>query len=878
MAIVLLSMARPIATWADDPRSDEQARTAIFGDDVLALNVTELRGQTRQLDTEQRYQKLREWVLPSKAHDTIRLTGTFTATNPVPPLVDDHPTDAERLAVAADRQFNRVWTGGNLVSPAYDLIDVAHVLGRLDELRQHVESYDPDEELQIRCRLALLALIDLARDDLDGAVASMDALDRRVIEKRFDSLRGRWPETLLLNRAVEVPQLRILVEPMLMSILTEQVRKGQQSGPIQWDAWVGAAVGRMQYGEQRADIKDRQPFASPPELSNWIPVSRGDSVSRGRGAAPAFWLLTDGEVRNLVSHQDEYLYYRIPLRGNYVLECELTGFDWFDCFPMVGGLWGRPEYTHHWFELGGLDGLQRRVRIDPKLSKADHWIRYRVVVEDGTCTTFLNGRQVDRRRLPPTSSPWIGFYSPHYGLGNVRNVVITGDPVVPEQVQMSADESLDCWIADQLDSVGGSRGEWRYDRTLGESGGIVGRRKDELAGSWQESQLRYHRPMVEDGTIEYEFYYSEAERCHVHPSIGRKAFLLEPDGLAFHWITDGLWDRSELDPLNRLPADDRTPLPLVEGWNRLQLELSGDVVTLRLNGERIDAGTLDVTNDRTFGLFRYADQTEARVRNMTWTGNWPRTVPPAHNQELRDGSVDELDRRRQLLTASFEHEFQKDGFNPQRFATGRTGNGGFPVLIPEGLQLIQPGTNGYRNVWVSPLLQVVGDFDIIAEFDQLELSNADDGDAAAYLITVAEDQHSTHSRVWHGMRQHPNFRLRRISRVEFNQFGDGGTPLEFAGEVADACTSGRMRIVRQGKTMTFLIAEADSDAWRVLHSQEATDAPLSPTGVRLCAGTYSTTAPYGTSRVVWKTLSIRAEQIVDRAQPSFFLQPFFGGN
>ncbi|MFG0335211.1 MAG: DUF1583 domain-containing protein, partial [Maioricimonas sp. JB049] len=653
---------------------------------------------------------------------------------------------------------------------------------------------------------------------------------------------------------------------------------GQQSGPMQWDAWVGATVGRMQHDDLVTDAAVAQSFDAHPDLSNWIAVSRGDAVTRGRGFPPPVWLLADGEVRNCASHQDEYLYYRIPLRGNYVLECELTGFGWFDCFPMVGGLWGRPEYSYQWFELGSLNGLQRRMRIDPVLSQADHWIRYRVVVNDGACTTFLNGRQVDRRRLSPRSSPWIGFYSPLYGFGNVRNVVITGNPVVPEQVQMSADESLDCWIADQLDSVGGSRGEWRYDGQPGEGGGIVGRRKEEFSGTWQESQLRYHRPMVEDGTIAYEFWYSQAERCHVHPSIGRKAFLLEPDGLAFHWITDGVWDQSELDPRNRFPADDRTPLPLVEGWNRLRLELSGDAVTLRLNGQRINAGTLDVTNDRTFGLFRYSDQTEARVRDMTWTGDWPSEVPPVSRQELRDGSIDALDERREELTASYEHDFRKDGFSPRRFGTGRFGTDGFAGLIPEGLQQVQTGTNGYRNIWVSPLLQVIGDFDIIAEFDQLELTNADDGDAAAYLITVAEDEQSTHARVWHGVRQHPNSRLRRISRVEFNQFGEGATPLEFAGEIADACTSGRMRIVRQGTRMTFLIAEADSDSWRDLHSREVTDAPLSPAGVRLCAGTYSKAAPYGTSRVVWKSLSIRAEQIVDRAQPSFFLQPFFGGN
>ena len=864
----------PAVLRAADDRSDELARAAIFTDVVVAEDVEAVRRRTRTLDLQIRYRSLLDGVLPSETHDTIRMTGAFTATRPVPDLIDDHPVDVQRLELGAAAQVRRIWTGGNLVSPAYDLINVAGELGQLDPLRERVESLEPEEELQIRCRLALLALIDLAREDLEGAAASIDGLDRRVAEEPFDSLHGRWPETLVVNRAVDVRDLRLVVEPLLMRMLTEQFRKGRNHGPANWDTWLGATVGRMRYGDLTADRDQPPSLHLPPDLAHWIPVSRGDSVTRGRGFAASSWLYLDGEVHKLASHQDEYLYYRLPLRGNYVLECELTGFNWFDCFPMVGGVWTAPMHAHDWLKIGGLDGLKRRIRMDPLLSRVDHWIRYRVVVEDGTCTTYINARQIDRRKLSPASSPWIAFYSPHYGFGNLRNVRISGDPIVPRQVDMSGDESLAGWIADQHDSVGGDRGDWRFDGVVAD---IVGRRKQEFGG-WQESQLRYHRQMVEDGTIEYEFWYSPSERCHAHPSIGRKAFLLEPDGLAFHWITDGVWDRSELDPLNRTPAKDRSPLPLVEGWNRLRLELAGDAVTLYLNEQKIDAGTLHPTNDRTFGLFHYADQTEVRVRNMIWEGGWPDSVPPVQEQQLRDGSVDELDRRREELTATFEHDFERDGFSPQRFATGRFDAGGNVVLVPDGLEMIVPGTQGYRNIWVAPRLEVSGDFDIIAEFEQLDLTVAKDGDAAAYLVLVATDPLQTHARVWHGAREHPGFRYRRISRVEFNEFGPGARQLEFAGEIANACVRGRMRIAREGKRMTFMIAEEDSDAWRVLHSRDVTDLTLQIDGVRLCAGTYSNAVPRGKSRVVWKRLSIRAEQIIDPVAPQSFLRSLFGGN
>ena len=35
---------------------------------------------------------------------------------------------------------------------------------------------------------------------------------------------------------------------------------------------------------------------------------------------------------------------------------------------------------------------------------------------------------------------------------------------------------------------------------------------------------------------------------------------------------------------------------------------------------------IEPVNQRTFGLFHYADLTEVRVRNVTYQGNWPRSL------------------------------------------------------------------------------------------------------------------------------------------------------------------------------------------------------------------------------------------------------------
>ena len=85
-----------------------------------------------------------------------------------------------------------------------------------------------------------------------------------------------------------------------------------------------------------------------------------------------------------------------------------------------------------------------------------------------------------------------------------------------------------------------------------------------------ENIIRYHRPMLEDGEISYEFYYDPEVKVAappnrnlsylganapkrtlkgktlVHPALDRMVCLLEPDGVKIHWLTDGRWDRTGL--------------------------------------------------------------------------------------------------------------------------------------------------------------------------------------------------------------------------------------------------------------------------------------------------------------------------------------------
>ena len=62
-------------------------------------------------------------------------------------------------------------------------------------------------------------------------------------------------------------------------------------------------------------------------------------------------------------------------------------------------------------------------------------------------------------------------------------------------------------------------------------------------------------------------------------------------------------------------------------WYRLVLGLAGDRITLELNDQPIYERSLEPTNQRSFGLFHYADETMARVRHVTYHGQWPHSLP-----------------------------------------------------------------------------------------------------------------------------------------------------------------------------------------------------------------------------------------------------------
>ncbi|MFO1001612.1 MAG: DUF1583 domain-containing protein [Planctomycetaceae bacterium] len=896
---------RPVASVAD-----------LFESDVLADNVFGLRMAAMSLPVEARYEIFKSHVLPGKLHREFRLFGKLTSTDPPESATSDHPVDVARIQEGINRKQKRVRTGGILVSPVFDLIAAAKEAGKLDELRFAVQAATATGEVQQRCQLTLLAMIAIAKGDLVEAARSVDDLHKRFVNLRFDRLQDRMPETLFLWMAVEQGVLLDEALQYLVSILDSQIRAGKSSGPTEWNVLMIHLIGWIQHHKLPPGQRT-QPWTAAPDLKSWHPVTRKSSWTNGLGLPPGHFQAGDGAVDVLAKTDDEFLLFGSPLRGNYTLECFCTCFGWKEIHPQINGSWVTPVWHHESVQAGELYRVAPEIPMQPKLSRVDNWLRYRVDVRDGFCSRYINSRLISREPLPKEHDPWVAIRNPGTGTGSIRNVRITGTPVIPDSVRISdlrsgawkdsaplkdADKSatselrpishLSGWITWHEDPWTPEKQLWKVLQDSSGTTQIVGQSHPELNGAGEERMLRYVWPLVWDSEVTYEFFCDDGKSI-VHPSLGRTAFLIEHTGVAVHETTNGIWEDSHLDPLHRSMEGNRVSmasLPLKSGeWNQMVFQINGDLIRLRLNDVLIHESDVAATNDRCFGLFYYCDQTEARVRNIVLKGDWPKTVPPVAEQELRGTETDTLDSERIALPDSFEFDFtnktdeelESDFIiaDEKRQRARRKPPGADSLnsvlqllnkpdwdvfLEPDGLHMRgEAGPKTSSTSSVGPRIKIDGDFDVIAEFSDLKIKPSDNGIAAIYLgPRIVLKEFEAHL-LFRGIVQHPNTPLRELTQVELLRSGAKGFRYEYPAIYADECRSGRLRVARRGTKFHYLIAPLDSDNFRLLHSIEGPDISILNGNFLLRTSCYSQGAESSEVSVVWKNVSIRAESIED---------------
>jgi hypothetical protein len=862
------------AASAADGRN--QALCDIFSNRILNQNSAAVRHQAAARPRTQRFELLKRWVLPHAGRPHFRLNGNFSQLSPAPPAADYSSDDIARIEQAQQSGHSRILVGGTLLSPAFDLVDIAHEIDQLDELRQLLLTEPPiagfadgppSEQMHRdspafrydnRARLAMLALVELKAENFVDANEHLLQLCNIASTVPIRDPDNRWPEMLAFWRGAHHRQSCDVVSIAIYEMVFRDLHQGSGTGSDVWDRHLFALMGfKRLFTDPQATTND---FYTGLSTGQWAGASFDMASLRGQGMPAARWIIRDRQIEHLCGQENDHVYFQSPLQGDFDVDCLSTTFDYRNVQTFIAGRWAGPAWGMKNFELGDHRRSFRMPTLGPKMSEdVGDYFRTRLNSKDGIATIYANGRPMFSTPVTDNTDPWIGGRFWHRYHGGISDVRITGTPTIPATLNLAYDRTLTGWAdyysTRNLDSLR----NWSFSN-------------NEILAAASETEterlLRYHRPMLEDGEIEYEFFYASNPQSelqsHVHPAIDRCAFILKPDGVQIHWCTDAIYDHTSLPFDNEFTEahNRRGPatLPLIEAaWNRVKLKWQGDLVDVILNDRLVYQRTLEVTNMRRFGFFYNPQRSSARIRNVRWTGDWPRQLPPLADQDLADNAaVAHLDTTAsQFRTLAFDlQSLQQLPKELELF-----GDGTDPVISSEhsaaGLTVREhsPASTEWNAAVIAFQGQLSGDFDITLQYSDFRSEVAPPNKFPGVSIHINPQTQPT----WQieNMVRHVAPDIYTFASQLESPRPDGTSRWDVESFPADA-TEGQLRIARRGTTVWFLFAPIDSSQFRIFHSAPFTadDIPPGTLQLRLVSDGLDTA-----TQVTFRKWTVSAQQI-----------------
>jgi WD40 repeat protein len=841
----------PRSTQVQQQSSNIQpALSAIFRDDHLPESALSIHEHAATMSPRDRMDYLHRWIFPKPVGSVIRIILDFSTLDPAPPMTADIPDRGQRIHI-----------GGQLIAPALDLVHTAVELGELDDLLNEVRAMSPVDAVSLKNRSAMLAILLEARGDRLQAIDELAAFIQLSTAEQRSDMKFRCAELIVFERFSGISEASEFLLPVIDRITQDDRKSNAHS---MWARQVRNRRGQLLHPSDQTPVTSK----------HWTGVSTLWARTRGQGLGPSLWHTANGQATNVASHNDDHLYFASPLRGHYQVECDVSAFNWMETRLLIGASWVSPIYTHQHYDLGFLRGVPRRIPIEPRLSKITSDFHYRTSVENLQATTTANGRIIHVQPLNPEHDPWIAVRSGADQEGEVTDLRVTGQPEILKTVLMSASPTLESWLPYFEGHVGGPKDHWQAIEAQGIRGARSATSQEEWSSNspsklrsnsqqatYHEEALFYHRPMFEDGTIEYEFFYKPGA-VNAHPALDRLCLMMKPDGVAIHWLTDGKFQRSSLSPGNIAvePENQRVTgqLPLKPNdWNRARVSLKGDVVDVSINGQLVYQRTLESTNQRVFGFFYFADQEELLVRDVRWSGDWPKELPKIAEQDLARHDADLLDANVEHLVSRFEHQFDSDGLDEDQFTVIHGDLRKNFRGEPGGLRTSIVGTGGYRGAVVSPGLSIHGDFDVIVQYDEFVSQPSLKGSSSVMLTAVTQNESADENILTRRHMFHTEASQQHILQCAVVQKIGDETKRDYFVTKTLEDRSGRLRLSRRDDQLFYLTAEGDSPNFRLWGSRKCSTEPIPLKGLQLVAQIHEV----GETGVVWKHISIRAEKL-----------------
>jgi Flp pilus assembly protein TadD len=788
-----------LAARPTENAADERLLQDLIGEFAQLHRATEFVAAAKTLPDAEAYVRLRDWVLPTPARDNFRLY-------------------FERRPIAASATFD-----DSIVSPAVELVRVAKRLGKLPELSAAIDAVSPRDANAEHGKLALASLIAIE----SGDAAATDALLAKlygVIEglPQSTSLGDRMPDYLVVWRAMQSPSHRFAAYDLATKLQSLEREGKTFSGNDDWRNQIEGLAGDA---ERTLTLAQSDAEHSGATFQQWHEVPYWKPDLRGKGFRPSTWRFTPGATQHLGGENYAQLYFQSPLRGKFEIHVERALHGWRDTILAYGMMAADPR---HDFKAKRLIRILHGVNdVDSELNipHADWLAQCRIVVDGSKVTTYVNDVLLHEEIMKGPADPWLVLraFSPGFR-PTLHNLRIVGEPEIPDAIDLVDTDRWQGWRADM----------YREAFTFGPEGLISGWSKvgeeivarlhpDPLAKS-RESLLMYQRPLLEDGVIEFESYFAPGEFA-AHPALGRIAYLVRPDGVKLHRLTDLAWETTGLAPDNEsLLEGAAATVPLKEkDWNQFRLEVKGDLATLFVNGAEVAKYPLEERpEERFFGLFRYSGRDKCRVRKVIYRGEWPKQLPSLADQELAYGPAGAFPLAE--VTGS------KQVFDLAKPLAELAAVGVMPMGPSERITAVAGGTRlelenapDYTR-WPGLIFKqpISGDFDVTLDFAKLQLAKVAEGwgTGASFKVEFDVPHHWAEVGVYIDGGGHEQL------RCTFAHKRVNGS-IEYDSRNWNAhYEAGRMRMIRQGGLLHCLYAPQGTDEFRLLETYAVGDVPV----------------------------------------------------
>lgn len=577
---------------------------------------------------------LLKWTLPTSDRKRVRI---ITVPVPVeaPPKVfarsiSERPRDTT-FAVGAVGPVQGIWCSG------WMLLQSANDLGQLPSLRLQLKDMT-DQQIADAEPLYVLSQLLGTRGDL--AVGN-DYLQKRTlaIGESTQLTTSDINDVAIAAAAIEHPETQAVAEAFLAIIVDRAIDN---------DAISLRPMLRVAHATAVQAFRGKSPPSElfKNQLKYWVPTTARSAKAIERGQRSGVWLTHEQHVLHLAGGTADILFCQFPIIGNFDFICETQegGVVGTDGGLAYGGLQfqalGRTDQMTVW----DADALRSVTRTAPFARSGTSPVFNHVSIRSReTAIQFeSNFHPLWFDTQSALASPWVGLRSSGTKRPVFRNIRLTGEPIIPKQVELITGDQLRGWMSDFYGESQPPFYDLRMNETIPDTsvpsqpydwnvnnGQIIGAPQAVEVKIGQPGLLQYQRPLLESESITYEFLHQD-EASIVHPAVGRLAFLIESGGVRLRWITtgDSEWtslavDNAALEPLHRRGSR----LLKENDWNQVRVQRIDQEILIHLNDELIYQRPLELNSDTTFGLYRAVRSGHVNIRKVIMTGDWPKTLP-----------------------------------------------------------------------------------------------------------------------------------------------------------------------------------------------------------------------------------------------------------